>query len=67
MIGSVAAGRSASLNTPGAARPSILVAQWLQGLMRVAREALHARGILVHVNNLENLSDADAAVGTQDY
>ena len=61
MIGSVSAGRSASLNTPGAARPSILVAQLLQGLMRVAREALHARGILVHVNNLENLSDADAA------
>jgi hypothetical protein len=29
--------------------------------MRVAREALQARGILVHVNNLENLSDADAA------
>jgi hypothetical protein len=37
------------------------VAQLLQGLMRVAREALQARGILVHVNNLENLSDADAA------
>jgi hypothetical protein len=69
MIGSVSAGRSASLNTPGAARPSILVAQLLQGLMRVAREALHVRGILVHVNNLENLSDADAArlvVGTGD-
>jgi hypothetical protein len=37
------------------------VAQLLRGLMRVAREALQARGILVHVNNLENLSDADAA------
>ena len=60
LTGSVSAGRSASLNTPGAARPSILVAQLLQGLMRVAREALHARGILVHVNNLENLSDSDA-------
>jgi hypothetical protein len=29
--------------------------------MRVAREKLDARGMLVHVNNLENLSDADAA------
>jgi hypothetical protein len=34
--------------------------QLLQGLMRVAREELNARGVLVHVNNLENLSDADA-------
>jgi hypothetical protein len=29
--------------------------------MRAARDVLDARGILVHLNNLENLSDADAA------
>jgi len=60
VLGGVPAGRSASLNNPSAAKPSILVVQLLQGLMRVAREELNARGILVHVNNLENLSDADA-------
>ena len=61
VIGSLSAGRSSTLNTPGAARPSVLVAPLLQGLMRAARDVLSARGILVHVNNLENLSDADAA------
>lgn len=61
LIGGLSAGRSTSLNTPGTARPSILVAQLLQGLMRAAREVLDARGILVHLNNLENISDADAA------
>jgi predicted kinase len=60
VLGGVSAGRSASLNNPSTAKPSILVVQLLQGLMRVAREELNARGILVHVNNLENLSDADA-------
>jgi hypothetical protein len=60
MIGGLSAGRSASLNTPGAARPSVLVPQFLQGLMRVAREVLDVRGILVHVNILENLSESDA-------
>jgi hypothetical protein len=40
--------------------PGILVGELLRGLMRVAREQLNARGIVVHVNNLENLSDTDA-------
>jgi len=61
LLGGVSGSRSTSRNTPGAAKPSILVAELLRGMMRLARERLHARGILVHVNNLENLSDADAA------
>jgi hypothetical protein len=60
MLGGVSAGRSASLNSPSTAKPSILIAPLLQGLMRVAREKLKARGIVVHVNNLENLSGVDA-------
>ena len=58
--GGLSAGRSMSLNTPGTARPSILIAQLLRGLFRAAREHLNARGVVVHVNNLENLTDADA-------
>jgi hypothetical protein len=58
--GGLNAGRSTSLNTPGTARPSILIAQLLRGLFKAAREHLDARGIVVHVNNLENLTDADA-------
>lgn len=58
--GGLNAGRSASLNTPGTARPSILIPQLLRGLFQAAREHLNARGILVHINNLENLTDADA-------
>jgi hypothetical protein len=60
IVGGVSAGRTATLNTPGTARPSILIAELLRGLMRVARDELGARGIVVHVNNLENLSDTDA-------
>lgn len=41
-------------------RPSILIAQLLRGLFQFARDNLNARGIVVHVNNLENLTDADA-------
>jgi hypothetical protein len=58
--GGLTAGRATSLNTPGTARPSILIAQLLRGLFQAAREHLNARGIVVHVNNLENLTDADA-------
>jgi hypothetical protein len=58
--GGMSAGRSTSLNTPGTARPSILIAQLLRGLFQAARDHLNARGIVVHVNNLENLTDADA-------
>lgn len=59
-LGGVLAGRSTSLNTPNAARPGILIGELLQGLMRTAREELGARGVIVHVDNLENLSDRDA-------
>lgn len=60
VIGGVSAGRSATFNTPGTARPSILVGPLLRGLSELARNEMDARGIIVHVNNLENLSDVDA-------
>lgn len=56
----LSAGRSATLNTPGTARPSVLIAPLLRGLFHAARELLDARGIIVHVNNLENITEADA-------
>lgn len=61
VLGGVSAGRSATLNNPGTARPSVLIAALLRGLFNVAREKLDARGIVVHVNNLENLTEADAS------
>ncbi len=60
VLGGVSAGRSATLNTPATARPSVLVAPLLRGLYDAAREYFNARGIIVHVNNLENITDADA-------
>ncbi len=61
IVGGLSAGRSAMFNTPVTARPAILIGQLLRELCRAAREHLHARGVVVHVNNLENLTDTDAA------
>lgn len=59
-LGGVSAGRTATLNSPGTARPSVLIAPLLRGLFEAARQELDARGIVVHVNNLESLTEADA-------
>jgi hypothetical protein len=45
--------------TPHAA-PEVLIPELLRELSLLARERLDARGILIHLNNLENLSDEDA-------
>ncbi len=60
IVGGLSAGRSATFNMPATARPTILIGQLLRELCQAAREHLRARGIVVHVNNLENLTDADA-------
>lgn len=59
-LGGFSAGRTATLNNPGTARAGVLIAPLLRGLFQVAHKVLDARGILVHVNNLENLTEADA-------
>jgi hypothetical protein len=46
--------------TPPTARPNTVLSNLLRRLATVVREHLHAKEVLVHVNNLENLSDADA-------
>jgi hypothetical protein len=50
--------------TPPAAL-EVLVPELLVRLSLVARERLRASGILVHLNNLENLSDEDAATAAR--
>lgn len=60
VLGGLSAGRSATLNSPGTARPSVLIAPLMRGLFQAAHHELDARGIVVHVNNLENLTEADA-------
>jgi hypothetical protein len=59
-IGGVSGGRSKAYVNPATARPSVVVPGLLRRLGRVAEEHLGARGILVHLNNLENLTEADA-------
>ncbi len=59
-LGGVSGGRSKASVHPSIARPSLVVPELLRRLYRVAEEHIGARGILVHVNNLENLSEADA-------
>lgn len=61
LLGGISAGRTAALNSPGTARPSVLIASLLRGLFHVARQQLGARGIVVHVNNLENLTETDTS------
>ena len=60
LLGGVSGGRSKAYVNPTTARPSVVVPELLRRLFRVAEEHIGARGILVHVNNLENLTEADA-------
>jgi hypothetical protein len=59
-IGGVSGSRSKAYVNPATARPSVVVPGLLRRLGRVAEEHLGARGVLVHLNNLENLTEADA-------
>lgn len=46
--------------TPSTATPSLVIQELLRELVGLAREELGAKAILVHVNNLENLIEANA-------
>ena len=59
-IGGFTAGRSQTYVTPSTARPSTVMSDLLRRLAVVVRGHLGAAGVLVHVNNLENLAEADA-------
>ncbi|MGH8297628.1 MAG: hypothetical protein ACRETZ_19325, partial [Steroidobacteraceae bacterium] len=59
------AGRTTTLVTPPTATPSLMVQGLLQQLIRLAREALGRRAILVHLNNLENLTESNGARAAQ--
>lgn len=57
-IGGLNAAASTQFITPAAAL-GVLVPNLLRELMRVVRETLRAQGVLVHLNNLEQLSEED--------
>jgi hypothetical protein len=52
--------RTTTLVTPSTATPSLVIQSLLQELIGLARETLAAHAILVHFNNLENLTEANA-------
>ena len=53
-------GRTKTFVNPSTVRPAILVGELMRNLMEVAREKLGAKGILVHMNNLENITEEQA-------
>jgi len=53
---SASVGSSDTLVTPSAATPSVVIQDLLPPLMDIARNELGAKGILLHLNNLDNLS-----------
>lgn len=59
-VGGLSLGGSKTYITPSTARPSTVLSDLLRRLAIVVREHLGANGVLVHINNLENLSEADA-------
>ncbi|MGB6488544.1 MAG: hypothetical protein WBE91_16825 [Steroidobacteraceae bacterium] len=59
------AGRSTTLVTPATATPSLMIQGLLQQLIHLAREVLGTRAILVHLNNLENLTESNAERAAQ--
>jgi hypothetical protein len=52
-------GRTAALVTPATATPSLMIPGLLRDLLHLAREALGKRAVLVHLNNLENLTESN--------
>ncbi|GJG89328.1 hypothetical protein tb265_45090 [Gemmatimonadetes bacterium T265] len=59
-LGGVGGSTGKQYVTPATAQPSVVVPGLLRQLADVARDHLGARGVLVHLNNLENLTEADA-------
>lgn len=59
------AGRTTTLVTPSTATPSLMIQGLLQELIRLARDALGKKAILVHLNNLENLTESNAERAAQ--
>lgn len=59
------AGRTTTLVTPAAATPSLMIPGLLRELASLAREALNRSAILVHLNNLENLTEPNAERAAQ--
>ncbi|HEY0777359.1 MAG TPA: AAA family ATPase, partial [Gemmatirosa sp.] len=59
-LGGVGGSTGKQYVTPSTAQPSVVVPGLLRQLADVAREHLGAVGLLVHLNNLENLTEADA-------
>ncbi len=59
------AGRATTLVTPPTATPSLMIQGLLQQLVRLAREALGRNAFLVHLNNLENLTESSAERAAQ--
>lgn len=59
------AGRTTTLVTPSTATPSLVIQGLLRELARLAREALGKKAILVHLNNLENLTESNAERAAQ--
>lgn len=53
-------GRAKTFITPGTVRPAVIIGELMRGLIDVARNKLSASGIVIHVNNLENITDEKA-------
>ncbi len=64
-IGGASFGRSQGHVTASTVRPRAMLATLLRDLAIVVRQHLHAAGVIVHVNNLENLAEADTAKAAQ--
>jgi hypothetical protein len=54
------ASRSKTFVTPGTVRPAVIIGDLMRRIMDVVRTKLSASGFIVHVNNLENLTDENA-------
>lgn len=59
-LGGIGGSTSKQYVNAATAQPSVVVPDLLRQLRDVAREHVGAEGILVHLNNLENLADEDA-------
>lgn len=46
--------------TPGTVRPAVIIGDLMRRLMEVVRDKLSASGLIVHVNNLENITEENA-------
>lgn len=59
------AGRTTTLVTPSTATPSLMIHGLLQQLVRLAQETLGRKAFLVHMNNLESLTESNAERAAQ--